>query len=177
MIGELTLRPVDPAADGDRLYRWLTHPKSEFWRMRDATRDEVVREFDRIAAHPRHDAFLGLHNGEPAFLAERYDPRDHLAGVYPVGTGDVGMHFLVAPTDVPVHGFTRAVLAAVLDHLFADPAVARIVVEPDVRNTAVHRLNRAAGFRVLDTVAVAGKRAYLSVCTRADYRAARAALR
>ena len=30
--------------------------------------------------------------------------------------------------------------------LFADPAVRRVVVEPDVRNTAVHALNEAVGF-------------------------------
>jgi RimJ/RimL family protein N-acetyltransferase len=177
MIGELTLRPVDPVVDGDLLHSWLTHPKAEFWMMGELRRDEVVAEFERIASHPGHDAFLGLHDGAPAFIAERYDPHVYLAGVYPIREGDVGMHFLVAPTGTPIHGFTRAVIAAVMDALFADPATQRIVVEPDVRNTAVHTLNREVGFQMVDTVVVTGKVAYLSLCTRSGYLAKKGALR
>ena len=78
---------------------------------------------------------------------ERYDPRHvELVGLYDPEPGDVGMHFLFAPTDTPVHGFTRAVITTVMARLFADPATRRVVVEPDVRNTAVHALNEAVGF-------------------------------
>ena len=80
---------------------------------------------------------------------ERYDPAQvELAGSTTPSRGDIGMHFLCAPTDTPVHGFTLAVITTVMDMLFADPAVRRVVVEPDVRNTAVHALNEAVGFRV-----------------------------
>jgi hypothetical protein len=41
-----------------------------------------------------------------------------------------------------------------------------VVVEPDVRNTAVHALNAAVGFEVVGTVAKPEKDALLSVCTR-----------
>lgn len=37
-------------------------------------------------------------------------------------------------------------ITAVMARLFEDPAVARVVVEPDVSNTAVHALNEAVGF-------------------------------
>ena len=46
-----------------------------------------------------------------------------------------------------MHGFTRAVFGAVLDHCFADPGVRRVVVEPDARNEPIRALNRAFGFR------------------------------
>ncbi len=79
------------------------------------------------------------------------------------------MHFLVAPTDRPVHGFTLAVIRTVMDLLLTDPATRRVVVEPDVRNDPVHALNAQVGFRVVREVELPDKRALLSVCTRPDY--------
>lgn len=172
-LGEFALRHVDPDGDAELLHGWLTHPKSVYWMMGEASLDDVRQEFARIAATPGHDAYLGLHDGQPAFLAERYDPARELRDVYPALPGDAGMHFLVAPAGRPLHGFTRAVLATVLDMIFADPDVRRVVVEPDTRNTAVHALNAEAGFTVVDTVELPGKTAYLSVCPREDHRTPR----
>ena len=47
------------------------------------------------------------------------------------------MHVLVAPTDTPRPRLHPAVFGAVLEHCFADPAVRRVVVEPDVRNERI----------------------------------------
>lgn len=174
-LGRFALRHVDPAADTPLLHRWLTHPKSVFWLMQDATPDDVEHEYTRIAASAHYEAFLGLHRGRPAFLVERYDPaHSELAGRYVAEPGDVGMHFLTAPTTEPLSGFTLAVLVTVMELLFADPAVRRIVVEPDARNTAVHRLNAAVGFQVERSVTLSAKTALLSSCTRAQYLAAAA---
>ncbi|GII80468.1 acetyltransferase [Sphaerisporangium rufum] len=171
--GELSLRPVDPAADAGMLHAWVTHPKAGFWMMRDADVARVAEVYRAIDADPHHDAFVGLADGRPAFLAERYDPaRVELAGLYDAREGDVGMHFLCAPAEAPVHGFSRAVITTVLEMLFADPAVRRVVVEPDVRNTAVHALNAAVGFEVAGPLAKPEKTALLSFCTRERFRAA-----
>lgn len=75
-------------------------------------------------------------------------------------------------TDRPEHGFTRAVITAVMAYLFADPAVRRVVVEPDVANTAVHALNEAVGFVPEREVRKPEKRALLSFCTREQFLAA-----
>ncbi|SCK58795.1 Protein N-acetyltransferase, RimJ/RimL family [Streptomyces sp. WMMB 714] len=172
-LGEFALRSVDPSADAPLLHRWVTHPKSAFYLLQDARLPDVEREFTDIAASEHHDAFLGLHEGEPRFLMERYDPAHvELKGLYEARPGDVGMHFLCAPTDTPVHGFTLAVITTVMDMLFADPATERVVVEPDVRNTGVHALNEAVGFRVERTLAKPEKNAYLSMCTRDQFKAA-----
>ncbi|MFK4085989.1 GNAT family N-acetyltransferase [Kribbella sp. NPDC020789] len=169
VLGEFSLRPVDPAGDNELLYRWVTDPKSAYWLMQDASRDDVLKESLSIAAHPSHHAFLGLRNGTPEFLVERYDPQAELGAYYDYQPGDVGMHFLTAPTTQPVHGFTRAVITAVMEFLFADPAVRRVVVEPDVRNTAVHGLNAVVGFEVVGETALPTKKALLSLCTREQF--------
>ncbi|CAL9428658.1 N(6)-hydroxylysine O-acetyltransferase [Streptomyces sp. enrichment culture] len=169
-IGSLTLRPLDPAEDAELLHRWVTHPKAAFWMMQDATRQDVERAYREIAADEHHHAYLGLHDGEPAFLMEKYDPAQReLVGLYEPRPGDVGMHFLVAPTDRPIHGFTKAVITAVMAHLFEDPATARVVVEPDVANTAVHALNAAVGFVPEREIRKPEKMALLSFCTREQF--------
>lgn len=169
-----TFRPVDPPADAAMLHTWVTHPKASFWLMGDASPLDVERAYADIAQAPYQDAFIGLYDGKPAALMERYDPAHvELDGLYDAEPGDVGMHFLVAPAVTPVHGFTRAVIAAVMAELFADPAVRRVVVEPDVRNTAVHALNATVGFEVVGTIAKPEKDALLSICTRARFEAAR----
>ncbi|KUF17255.1 GNAT family N-acetyltransferase [Streptomyces silvensis] len=172
-VGTLSLRPLDPFEDAELVHSWVTHPKSAFWLFQDAKLQDVEREYMGIAASAHHDAYIGLHDGEPAFLVERYDPRHiELVGLYEPEPGDVGMHFLVAPTDRPVHGFTRAVITTVMEHLFADPRTHRVVVEPDVTNTAVHRLNETVGFVPEREIDKPEKRALLSFCTREQFDAA-----
>ncbi|WP_371652827.1 MULTISPECIES: GNAT family N-acetyltransferase [unclassified Streptomyces] len=172
-IGTFTVRPLDPLKDAELLHGWVTHPKSAFWMMQDAKLEDVERAYMEIAADEHHHALLGLHDGEPAFLMEKYDPAHReLVGLYEPEPGDVGMHFLVAPTGTPIHGFTRAVITAVMETLFADPATRRVVVEPDVGNKAVHALNAAVGFEVVGEITKPEKTALLSVCTRAAFEAA-----
>lgn len=166
-IGEFAVRPLRPDADAGFLHPWLTHPKARFWLMRDTDAAEVAAYYHRVVGHPHREAFVGFVNGQPAFLAERYDPaRVELVGLYEAQEGDVGMHFLCAPTHRPVHGFTLGVITTVVRLLFADPATRRIVVEPDVRNAPVHALNAAVGFQVVATITKPEKVALLSVCTR-----------
>ena len=92
-----TFRPLDPLQDAELLHSWVTHPKAAFWMMQDAKLQDVEREYMGIAAHEHHDALLGLHDGGPAFLMERYDPGTaNWSACTTPEPGDVGMHFLVA---------------------------------------------------------------------------------
>ncbi|MGI5449879.1 GNAT family N-acetyltransferase [Streptomyces sp. CA-243310] len=172
-LGEFSVRPLDPFADAELLHGWVTHPKASFWMMQDASLPDVEREYMRIAAAEHHQAYIGLHEGRPAFLMETYDPSElELVGLYDALPGDVGMHFLVAPSDTPLHGFTRAVITTVMAAVFADPRTLRVVVEPDVANTAVHALNEAVGFVAERPVTKPEKEALLSFCTREQFEAA-----
>jgi RimJ/RimL family protein N-acetyltransferase len=169
-LGSFTLRPLDLATDLGLLHSWVTHPKAVYWMMQGCEPARVEAEYRRIEENPYHDAFLGAWNGRPAFLAERYDPAHvELTGLFNAQDGDVGMHFLCAPTGTPAHGFTLAVITTVMTWLFADPRTRRVVVEPDVRNTAVHALNAAVGFTVVGEITKPEKQALLSTCTRAQF--------
>ncbi|MBV1853924.1 GNAT family N-acetyltransferase [Catellatospora tritici] len=172
-LGALTVEPLDLGAHLDLLHGWVTHPRSVYWGLLDADHDRVRAEYAAIAADPHHQAWLGRLDGVPLFLTESYDPARHeLARHYPVASGDVGMHLLVAPTDTPRHGTTSAVMRTVLAFLFADPAHQRVVVEPDVRNDAIAVRNAEVGFVVDRLVQLPGKTARLSFCTRTAFAAA-----
>lgn len=169
-----TIEPLDLERDLTLLHAWVTHPRSVYWMMQDASVDDVGKEYAGIAADPHHEAFLGRVDARPAFLVETYDPaRSPLSGVPELRAGDLGMHVLVAPPDGDAEpGFTTVVFHAVMEHCFADPAVRRVVVEPDVRNAAIRAKNVAAGFRELRAVELPDKTAMLSACTRQDFIAA-----
>jgi mycobactin phenyloxazoline synthetase len=176
LVGELdariTHRRVDLATDLAMVHRWLTHEKSAFWDMLTADEDAVaqmIRHGDETGPGFR----IGLLDGNPQFLFELYDPT--VSELAEPGTGyvhvegDVGMHILVAPTDAPVAGFTAAAMRHVMRTAFDDLGAQRVVVEPDVRNTAVHRLNELVGFRVDGDHPVGAKIARLSHCRREDF--------
>jgi len=165
----IRFRPVAPGRDADLLHAWVTHPRSAFWQMADASVEEVREEYARIADSEHHDAWLGWVDGEPAFLCETYDPElspfAGLSGLSGLRPGDVGMHVLGAPPDTPLPGFTRRVFAAVMRHALGRPGARRVVVEPDVRNEAVLAMNARAGFVVDRLVELGSKTAALSFCT------------
>lgn len=171
---QISIEPLDLSRDLELLHAWVTHPRSAFWMMQDASVADVRTEYDAIAANPHHDAFLGRIGGRPSFLVETYDPA-HATGMGELPElrpGDLGMHVLVAPPEgAPVPGLTTAVFDAVMAFCFADPAVERVVVEPDVRNDAIRAKNLGAGFTELREIPMPGKSAMLSVCPRADWNA------
>ncbi|MEU3554269.1 GNAT family N-acetyltransferase [Streptomyces fragilis] len=169
----MSLHPLDPARESALLHAWVTDPKAAYWMMGGLSAAEVVETYEAIVRHPHHDAFLGALDDESCFLVERYDPaRVELAGLYDARPGDVGMHFLCAPAGTPRHGFTRAVITTVMAFLFDDPSARRVVVEPDIRNTAVHALNAFVGFVPEGPLAKPEKTALLSFCTREQFTAA-----
>lgn len=169
-LGTLSLRPFDLGTDVGTLHSWVTQPYAQYWGLLDSTIADVHTEYQRIASSAHHRAFLGEHDGRPAFLMERYEPAGDVVGqVYDVAPGDVGMHVLVGPPVAPLPGFTGAVFETIMDSLFADPLVDRVVVEPDVRNLKIQALNARMGFRKHSIVTLPDKQAWLSFCTRDQY--------
>lgn len=174
---DLSFRPLDPAADATLLHRWLSMPRARFWMMTEHTPAQVRTYLDQVACSAHEQGWIGMRGGEPLVYVETYDPALLLpAGVLEPEPGDLGMHLLVAPPEgESEHGLTTAVMGAVVRWCLHGRGAARIVVEPDERNTAVLAKNAAAGFRVLRTIELGSgaeaKRAALSVCTRADHAA------
>jgi len=170
-IGRFSMRPLLQPEDMPLIHQWVTQPYAHYWGMEDYSVEQLTEEYQNICQTA--DVFIGTLNGEPVFLMERYHPADdQVAEHYAVAVGDRGMHILVAPVDKPISGFTWAVFRVVMDFLFSDPTVERVVVEPDIRNKKIHALNARAGFEFQKPIELSNKTARLEFCTRTQYRAA-----
>lgn len=169
-IGHLHLERVDPDRDATLIRSWVVQERAKFWMMSDYSVEDVRQFYERIDAHPTHEAYLALAGEEPAALFETYDPRDEEVGKhFDVRPGDVGVHFMLAPPARPRPGFTGTVMTFLMGTVFADPAVLRIVAEPDARNDkAVNRV-RQLGFELGDIVELSTKPAQLVFLSRDSY--------
>ena len=96
----LTLRPLDPEADAPLLQRWFAMDYARFWSMQDHSVSQVRDFYAALCGSGHAQAWLGSHQGRPAFLVECYDPaHDQIGEHYPVRPGDIGMHiFIGSPT-------------------------------------------------------------------------------
>lgn len=169
-MGCFSLRSM-ATADIATVHAWVIQPYAHYWGMQGFTLEQVAEEYQRIAQSA--EVFIGLLNDEPVFLMERYHPKDDpVSKHYAVMEGDRGMHILVAPVDKPVSGFTWTVFRVVMDFIFSDPAVSRVVVEPDARNTKIHALNARAGFEFQKLIQLPNKEARLEFCHRDAYQEA-----
>lgn len=162
-----THRPVDPVADLDLIHGWVSQPRAEFWGMTTHSREEVGEVYAYLHGLTTHHAYLVHRDGVPVAIFQTYDPaHDPVGETYDVQDGDIGCHLFVAPADVPEPGFTGRLTAHLLAVVLADPAVRRIVVEPDVRNAAsIARVERM-GLRRGDVVELPDKTAQLAFITR-----------
>ena len=163
------LRPVDPVADLDLLHGWVTQDRAEFWGMTDHTREQVGEVYSFLDSLETHHAYLVRRDGEPVAIFQTYEPEhDPLGEHYDVQPGDLGIHLFVAEGE-RVPGFTGRLACFLLSWVLSDPAVRRIVVEPDARNAKVHALNRRVGFVYQCLLHLPEKDACLAFCTRAQF--------
>ncbi|MCU1719233.1 GNAT family N-acetyltransferase [Pseudomonas sp. 5P_3.1_Bac2] len=166
----LALRGLRLDEDVAVLHPWYQMDYAHFWLMQNMTL-EATRSFYADAASSGHmQAFMGFYQGRPAFVVECYAPRhDPVGQCYEVRDGDVGMHFFVGPSSAPIRHFTRDILRVVMAFMFDHQGAQRVVVEPDERNSKVHRLNHLVGFIDAEVIQLPHKRALLSFCTAGDF--------
>ncbi|WP_231442296.1 GNAT family N-acetyltransferase [Brevibacterium zhoupengii] len=174
------IRALDPDRDAKNIHVWLTHPRAQYWQM-TALDESGVRDYLGGVQNSADDnGWVGSVDGIDCFYVETYLPSTLIPhDVVPTGPEDIGMHLLVAPPDGDgVRGLTNRIMAEVIDFCIrpieqGGRGGRRVIVEPDVRNTAILEKNRAAGFRpVSEATIMMGeerKRALISICTHEDF--------
>ncbi|WP_109209754.1 MULTISPECIES: GNAT family N-acetyltransferase [Microbacterium] len=167
-LGRITVAVLDPVADLDVVHRWVTAPAARFWGLADLTRRELSELYAYVDGLSTHHAFLIRRDGLPIVLLQTYEPEnDPLGEVYDAQPGDAGIHFLLGDRGAPVRGFTTHVAHAIAGFLFSQPAVERIVIEPDVGNERAIARARLLGFELGPHVELpSGKTGQLAYLTR-----------
>lgn len=170
-----TFRSLALPTDTDLLHSWIATEHAAFWGMPHASKAEIFEEYSALQNLPDYRIAFGMRKGAERFLIETYDPAfSPLADVYPAVSGDRGLHFLCPKPTVPEAGFTLCAFESAIKHIFTDPFVERIIVEPDIQNKAIQALNARVGFQPFGPVQLreangTTKNALLSCLTRSDF--------
>ncbi|MEQ1965011.1 GNAT family N-acetyltransferase [Xenorhabdus khoisanae] len=172
-LGTFSLRPIVLADDIEVITDWVNRDYAYYWGMQGQTKQQVNYFYQDLLIRQPDSVFIGAYQGQPAFLLECYRAQEDLIGqYYPARPDDMGMHILVAPPEQKIRQFTWGIFQTVIAFIFSNSAIKRIVVEPDMRNEKIHRLNLRAGFVYERTVQLPHKTAGLAFCTREQHQMA-----
>ncbi|MFD7877272.1 GNAT family N-acetyltransferase [Streptomyces sp. NPDC059766] len=167
--GEFRLVPVGVDRDLALIGAWMNDPAvAAFWHLAGspaATEDHLLA---LLAGDGRDVPCLGLLDGTPMSYWEIYRADlDPLARYYPARPYDLGIHLLIGGVADRGRGLGSTLLRAVADlALDRCPAAARVVAEPELRNTPSVAAFLSAGFRFFAEIDLPAKRAALMVRDR-----------
>ncbi|MFJ9899697.1 GNAT family N-acetyltransferase [Streptomyces sp. NPDC091280] len=168
--GAFHLVPVRCERDLPLISRWMNEPAvAEFWELagpRTRTENHLRAQ---LTADGHGVPCLGVLDGTPMSYWEIYRADlDPLARHYPARPHDTGIHLLIGDATDRGRGLGSMLVRAVAD-LVLDrrPACARVVAEPDLRNTPSVAAFLSAGFRFSAELDLPAKRAALMVRDRA----------
>lgn len=171
--GPLLFRKLDPARDAALLHDWVNRPHARFWNQQGKPLAEIEAIY-REQMDKGADMRLACRadTGEPLLLLWVYDPQhDVLGRHYRVRRGDRGFHLFLAPADRTTPGLTYQLMTAVVEALFAEPAVQRVVCEPHLRNQKMITRMLQLGLHRQQVVHLPNKSAALMVLERRRFEA------
>ncbi|WP_435208410.1 GNAT family N-acetyltransferase [Streptomyces sp. bgisy034] len=167
--GALHLVPVRIERDLPIISCWMNDPAvTVFWGL--AGPENAIEEHLRsqLLGDGRSVPCMGLLEGTPMSYWEIYRADlDPLARHYPTRPHDTGVHLLIGGEGDRGRGVGGSLLRAVADLVLDKrPACARVVAEPDIRNTPSVAAFLTAGFRFSAEIDLPAKRAALMIRDR-----------
>jgi RimJ/RimL family protein N-acetyltransferase len=168
--GVFQLVPVRIERDLPLISRWMNDPAvAAFWELEgpeSVTENHLRPQLD---GDGRSVPCLGVLDGTPMSYWEIYRADlDPLARYYPARPHDTGVHLLIGGVASRGRGLGTGLLKAVADLVLDHrPPCARVVAEPDLRNTPSVSAFLSAGFRFSAEVDLPDKRAALMIRDRA----------
>ncbi|MFF7787984.1 GNAT family N-acetyltransferase [Streptomyces sp. NPDC007991] len=168
-VGVFHLVLVRAERDLPLISRWMNDPvAAAFWELsgpQKVTEDHVLSQ---LAGDGRSVPCIGVLGGTPMSYWEIYRADlDPLARHYPARPHDTGLHLLIGTVVDRGRGLGGLLLRAVADLVLARrPSCARVIAEPDIRNTPSIAAFLTAGFRFSAEVDLPDKRAALMVRDR-----------
>ncbi|MFI6645108.1 GNAT family N-acetyltransferase [Streptomyces sp. NPDC050504] len=169
-VGVFQFVPVRIERDLPLITRWMNDPAvAAFWELAGAeeiTADHLRRQ---LRGDGRSVPCLGTLGGVPMSYWEIYRADlDPLARHYPARPHDTGLHLLIGGVADRGRGVGTTLLRAAADLVLDNrPHCARVVAEPDLRNTPSISAFLSAGFRFSAEADLPDKRAALMVRDRA----------
>ncbi|WP_415949288.1 GNAT family N-acetyltransferase [Streptomyces sp. KLOTTS4A1] len=169
-LGAFQLTPARIDRDLDMISRWMNDPAvAEFWELDGAPSATAQHLHRQLEGDGRSVPCVGLLDGTPMSYWEIYRADlDPLARHYPARPNDTGIHLLIGGVADRGRGVGSTLLRAVADLVLDQrPSCARVVAEPDLRNTPSVSAFLSAGFRFGGELELPDKRAALMIRDRA----------
>lgn len=165
----VTIRPFDIDRDLEMVHQWFNseHAKA-IWKM-DWPLQELEHFYRSLLPEKWAHAYIGEINGTPTFNFEVYwATRDIVGDYFDVLPSDYGTHLFIAPTDKHKK-FPSITTQSIVDWLFAQPKVGRLVGEGAVESMAALMNKIHVGFRLQGVIEMPHKKAHLNFCYREWY--------
>lgn len=165
----VSIRPFDIERDLEMAHSWFHEEHTKpIWKM-DWPIPELERFYRTLLAEDISHSYIGEVNGVPTFNLEVYwATRDVLGDHYEVLPSDYGTHFMIAPTDKKKK-FPAPSMRTVVEWLFSQPEVGRLVGEGSVDSVAALMNKVHVGFRLQRVIDMPHKSAHLNMCYRQWY--------
>ncbi|HUH75346.1 MAG TPA: GNAT family N-acetyltransferase [Chitinophagales bacterium] len=167
-LGRIAFREIDLEKDASIIHSWVNMPYAIYWGMMDTSLEEFKKAYTKVLSSGTK-VYIGEYKGERKFLIEKYNVIKALEQYYNGKDGDIGMHILVGPPTKSIPLFTWHVFSSVMEFLFSDNTINRVIVEPDIRNEKIHILNKKSGFEYQKQIQLPHKTAWLATCTREQF--------
>ncbi|MEV0259750.1 GNAT family N-acetyltransferase [Streptomyces sp. NPDC050617] len=167
--GPFQLVPVRLERDLRLLTGWMNDPAvAAFWELAGPAETTAAHVRSQLDGDGRSVPCLGVLAGAPMSYWEVYRADlDPVARYYPARPHDTGLHLLIGAVAQRGRGLGTTLLRAVADHVLDHrPSCARIIAEPDLRNTPSVAAFLGAGFRFSAELELPGKRAALMIRDR-----------
>lgn len=166
----LDMRPFDMQKDLPVIHDWVNRDYAKkFWQM-DGPIQMLEAFYIKNYSCDYSSSFIGLMNGEHAFLIEPYWPmRENVGKYYHALPGDYGFHIMVRPPSAATTSLLINTFRTALEYMFSFLQVGRVIGEADFKNTKLDALTRLVGYRLQEVITMPDKMANLTICTRESY--------
>jgi RimJ/RimL family protein N-acetyltransferase len=159
------------SAEVELVHRWMHEPHvAPYWKQ-TWTLEQWSEKVRRHLAEDHTVPVLISYDAEPVAYLQVYRVlRDRIAAFYPYDAHDLGVHLAIGEKVLTGKGLAIRLGEVLAPSLFAaDPRCRRIVVEPDVTNTAAVRVAQGLGFRPVGEVELPDKTGLLMMLARGNF--------
>ncbi|MGU3375821.1 GNAT family N-acetyltransferase [Chryseobacterium sp. M5A1_1a] len=163
------MRPIDLENDLEMLHEWFNREHAvKIWQMNWPI-DELETYYRLMLPSNEAHSYIVESNDEPTCNIEVYWAcRDIVGDYYEVLPTDYGTHQFIAPID-PKKKFVSPSTQAMVDYVFAQPQVGKMVGEGSVDSLASMMNKAHVGFKVDKVIEMPHKKANLNFCYREWY--------
>jgi hypothetical protein len=165
----MSMRPIDLENDLEMLHEWFNREHAvKIWQMNWPI-DELETYYRLMLPSDEAHSYIVAGNDEPSCNIEVYWAcRDIVGDYYDVLPTDYGTHQFIAPTD-PKKKFVSPSTQSMVDYVFAQPQVGKMVGEGSVDSLASMMNKAHVGFKVDKVIEMPHKKANLNFCYREWY--------